>query len=102
VKLWVDDIREAPDGWIRTRSAWAAIEILSSGGVMELSLDHDLGPEKEVGTGYTILNWIEERVVLNNFVSPVIRIHTSNISARIKMEQARDSIMRLTKNPGGR
>lgn len=100
MKLWVDDIRKAPDGWIKTKSAWAAIEILSSGVVVELSLDHDLGNELEVGTGYKVLTWIEERVALEGFVPPIIKIHTSNVSAKGKMGQAVRSIMKLAQNPG--
>jgi hypothetical protein len=52
-------------------------------------LDHDLGPEAEVGTGCDVLKWIEERVTLDQtYQPPVIHIHTSNIGARDRMESA--------------
>jgi hypothetical protein len=43
VRVWLDDRREAPEGWVRVRTPEEAIELLRRGGVDELSLDHDLG-----------------------------------------------------------
>jgi len=39
----LDDVCEAPDGWIHVRTPEEAIELLRSGQVGEISLDHDLG-----------------------------------------------------------
>ena len=102
MKLWVDDEREAPEGWTRVRTANGAICMLNSlvpGGVEEISLDHDLGdrdhdPER---TGYTVLQHIEEKVVHDDsYVPPIIHIHTANAGARPRMEAAVASIRRLT------
>jgi hypothetical protein len=43
VKVWLDDEREAPEGWVHVRTPEEAIELLRAGEVEELSLDHDLG-----------------------------------------------------------
>lgn len=54
-----------------------------------MRLDHDLGGESEVGTGYDVLTWIEERVATDEaYQPPIVHIHTSNIGARARMESA--------------
>ena len=87
----MDDERETPDGWARVFWPDEAIELLKSGNVEEISLDHDLGDD-ERGTGYDVLLWLEEQVVVNGFRPPKIRVHSANSSARHKMEAAIDSI----------
>ena len=62
-----------------------AIELLASGEVTEISLDHDLGDDKH-GTGYDVVLWIEEAVITRGFVPPKISVHSANASARQKME----------------
>lgn len=42
MKLYLDDIRPAPPGWHRARTAAEAVMHLGGGDVEELSLDHDL------------------------------------------------------------
>lgn len=42
MKLFIDDIRQAPDGWERRRTITDAIRLLHNGVVEELSLDHDI------------------------------------------------------------
>ncbi|MEA8592104.1 hypothetical protein PZT57_26020 [Pseudomonas aeruginosa] len=94
MKVFLDDERTTPDGWVRTFWPDETIELLKSGGVTELSLDHDLGDDDR-GTGYTVLLWLEEQVALNGFLPPAIRIHSANSSARLKMEAAVASIQKL-------
>lgn len=43
MKLWHDDIRPAPEGWVWARTNDAAKEHLLTGKVVEISMDHDLG-----------------------------------------------------------
>ena len=59
MKVWLDDVREAPEGWIHIRTPEEAIDLLRSGAVEEISLDHDLGIFTEEGeaTGYDVLLW---------------------------------------------
>ena len=85
MKVYLDDERETPNGWIRVYWPDEAIEILKTGKVIELSLDHDLGDD-ERGTGYDVILWIEEAVILGCFEPPRITVHSSNSSARQKME----------------
>lgn len=93
MKIYLDDIRIPPDeSWTWVKTPLVAITLLKEGMVKEISLDHDLGDDKEIGTGYDVLLWIEEKVFTENFKSPKIYIHTANVSARKKMELALKNI----------
>ena len=92
MKIYLDDEREAPKGWTRIERSLTAIILLKSGIVYEISLDHDLGDDRR-GTGYNILLWIENEIVINSdFKLPKITIHTANPPARKRMLAALDSI----------
>lgn len=93
MKVFLDDSRDTPEGWTRTYCPAATIELLKTGLVSELSLDHDLGDDSH-GTGYDVLLWIEREVVLHSFRPPIIKVHSSNPSARKKMELAIQRIKR--------
>ena len=85
MKIYLDDERTTPDGWVRVYWPDEAIELLKAGQVVEISLDHDLGND-ERGTGYDVVLWIEEQVALHRFVPPAMKVHSANVSARTKME----------------
>jgi hypothetical protein len=96
VRVYLDDVREAPEGWTRTFTPEETVELLKTGGVEELSLDHDLGldsPESE-RTGYTVLTWLESEIAHGrwSFPLPEITIHSANPVGRKRMEQAVASI----------
>lgn len=96
VKLYLDDERNAPSGWKLVKTPKDIINHLKKHNVTDLSLDHDLGDDKNIGTGYDVLNWIEKEVFSNkSFKLPNILIHTANPAARKKMELALSSIKRL-------
>lgn len=95
MKVFLDDERATPEGWVRAFWPEDVIELLKGGKVAELSLDHDLGDD-EHGTGYTVLLWLEEQVAVHGLTPPVIRIHSANSSARLKMEAAIESIIRFS------
>lgn len=92
MKLYLDDIRPCPDGYILVKTAFECISLLQLYFCSEISLDHDLGDDLKFGTGYDVILWIEEQVYTNNYSPPVIRIHSSNTSARKKMELGIKSI----------
>lgn len=52
-KLWLDDERPEPEGWVRAKTARQAVMLLASGTFGEVSLDHDLC-HAPVGTGYQV------------------------------------------------
>ena len=92
MKIYLDDMRQAPIGWTLVKTAQEALIALSTEKVTHISLDHDLGDD-ESGTGYDVILWIEREVIINGFVPPGIKIHTANISARKKMEMGLKSII---------
>lgn len=94
MKVYLDDERQTPPGWTRVYWPSEAIALIETGGVVEVSLDHDLGDD-ERGTGYDVVLWIEEAVATRNFVPPTIKVHSANSSARLKMELGISNIERL-------
>jgi len=84
MRIFLDDERPAPEGWGRAYWPSEVIDQLQSGEVEELSLDHDLGDD-ERGTGYDVIVWIEEAVVLRGFNPPKITVHSANPAARRRM-----------------
>ena len=95
MRVFLDDERNTPEGWIRVYWPDEAIELLKTGKVTEISLDHDLGDDDR-GTGYDVVLWIEEAVFSNGFIPPVIKVHSANISARKKMELGIEHIYKMT------
>ena len=94
MKLWLDDVREAPKDWVRAYTARDMIDLLEiyEDAVDEISLDHDLGNE-EFGTGYDVMLWIEERVSTDSgYQIPKINFHTSNPVGRARMQMSLDAI----------
>lgn len=94
MRVYLDDERETPEGWHRVYWPDEVIELLQSGGVTEISLDHDLGDDAR-GTGYDVILWIEEAVATRGFKPPVIRVHSANSAARERMELGIKSIRRF-------
>ena len=93
MRVFLDDERTTPVGWVRVYWPHEAIALLECGDVTEISLDHDLGDD-ERGTGYDVILWLEEAVVLRGFVPPTITVHSANASAREKMLAGIQSIER--------
>ena len=100
MRVYLDDTREAPAGWVRAHTPEEVIELLRSGSVEALSLDHDLGLTSDAGerTGYDVLRWLEKAVATGAWVLPLpeIRIHSANPVGRRRMEQGIASIQRLS------
>ena len=96
MKIWLDDMREAPLGWIRcrTRSSNSCRAERS-----RISLDYDKGLVDDRGidwNGEDVLKWIERQVVErgNSFRLPVVRIHSANPVGRQRLQRALDAIQR--------
>ena len=95
MKIFLDDERPTPEGWVRAYWPEEVIRLLEKGGVLELSLDHDLGDDTR-GTGYDVILWIEQAVATRNFMAPKIYVHSANASAVQKMRAGIESIERLS------
>lgn len=94
MRLFLDDVRQAPEGWVRAYTAQEAIDFLAAGGVGEISLDHDLGPP-EAGTGYDVATWIEEHAAAGVLPPLMWSVHSANPVGRGRMEAALRSAERF-------
>lgn len=94
MKVWLDDERPAPPGWLAVRWPDEAIALLATGEVTALSLDHDLGDDAR-GTGYDVIVWIEEAVAVRGFRPPAMAVHSANAAARVRMLAGIASVVRL-------
>jgi hypothetical protein len=102
LRVWLDDVRKAPEGWVHVKTPEEAIDLLRSGEVEEISLDHDLGlttAERE-RTGYDVLAWLEEGVATGTWQHglPKIHVHSANPVGWRRMGQAIRSINRLARH----
>ena len=86
MKLWIDDTREAPEGFIWAKSVNSAIQITKEQGRLDLiDIDHDAGDYFSQGGDYIkYLDWLEE---MSPFGSIRIHIHSGNPVGIQKMRQ---------------
>ena len=88
MKIWVDDLRPVPSGYVGTKSVNETIELIekleNAGERIELlDLDHDLGDYvSQGGDAIKILDYLAER----GTYYPV-SIHTANPVGRANMER---------------
>lgn len=80
MKVWLDDVRPAPEGWVLTRNVEEAKALLLAGGVSHLSLDHDLGGDGP--DAYALCLWMAEH---ETWPSEWIGIHSMNPVGRDNM-----------------
>lgn len=91
IKIWLDDEREAPDGYIRVKSVNEAISMIKyyeeQGDTIELlDLDHDLGAYvSDGGDAIKLLDYLVE----NEKFYP-IKLHTMNPVGRENMQRIID------------
>lgn len=85
LKVFLDDMRDCPDGFTLARSYEACLLLLDTQDVDVLSLDHDLGSEK---TGYDVCKYVVEKWFLGQSQQPIeIFLHTDNPVGRDNMYQ---------------
>ncbi len=86
MKVYLDDDREnrpTPDGFRRVYTAQEAIDVLKTGKVTVISLDHDLGPREKCGDGTAVMKWIRDNKLRP---LPEIYFHTQNPVGRVSMQ----------------
>lgn len=95
MKVWLDDERPMPDGYdVHVRTASEAIDLLKTGQVTRMSLDHDLGPP-EAGTGYDVAKWIEEAAFHGWIPTMQFGVHTANPVGRANMVSCLQNAVRF-------
>ena len=99
MRVWLDDIRDAPPRWVRAFTPEDVIGLLRLRRVTKLSLDHDLGLDDGASerTGYTVLLWLEMEVGTGRWTGPVpeITVHSGNPVGRDRMLRVIRTIHRL-------
>lgn len=83
MKLFVDDIRRCPAGWVPARTITEAIRILAAMPVEVVSLDHDIACRLATGQEHSsdeTFEAVARYIALMN-PRPVVEIHTANIGA---------------------
>jgi hypothetical protein len=92
LKVYLDDARETPVGWVRTYTVEETIALLREHQVVALDLDHHLGADTDEN-GEDVLRWLEEQVRTSGFRPPeVILSHTGNPEARPRMDATAERI----------
>lgn len=100
MKLWIDDVRPAPDGWTLAQTSKDAILAICTAldnddHEFEISFDHDLGGDD---TTIPVVNYLEEQIVnglrLHRFNW---HIHSANPVGRVNLNLALTSIERFNK-----
>ena len=97
-KVWLDDVRKAPAGWVHFKEIKSLINYYKKNykKITEISLDHDLGDN--VPPGYDFLLWLEEMVYTGKYKKvPIIKVHSANPVGRKRMEQSIQSIYKRIK-----
>jgi hypothetical protein len=84
VKLWIDDIRTCPDGWVWVKDSFAAISRLNKTMLKNqffeaVSFDHDLGGDD---TTRPVVLWMCE----NDYWPEEVYVHTANPVGREWLE----------------
>jgi hypothetical protein len=89
MKLYVDDIRACPEGWIPARTVTEAIRILATMPIQEVSLDHDIACYLKRGQEHTSEESFEPvaRYIALMNPRPAVRIHTANYPAGDRMAE---------------
>lgn len=92
LKLWVDDEREAPQGWTWVRTSEEAITHLANREVTEMSLDYTLKNKSggEWDDGAQVLDWLKTHL---DRLPAKISAHSSSVAGRAFLE---GKISRLT------
>lgn len=85
MKVWLDDWREAPAGFVWVRTAESAITLMNAIKIEEIWLDSDLG--YGFTEGYKVADWIEDQYHTAPQLAPRIEILTDNPVARRRMEE---------------
>lgn len=98
MRLWIDDLRPAPEGYKWVKSVGEAKirccqHLRKQNGrqvlhIEEFSLDHDSGDYHYAGGDYIeLLKWLEEKQYMHGWViDSVFKIHSQNVVGRNNME----------------
>jgi hypothetical protein len=87
MRLWIDDVRPAPEGYKLITSVAEAKTICCQHlntnkelNIEEINLDHDAGDYRSMGGDYIeLLNWLEEKTHCEDWViNAIFKFHSQN------------------------
>jgi hypothetical protein len=81
MRVWLDDTRPAPQGWVWARTVQEILWLLSQGHVTDLSLDYDLPQTDPDRCGLEVLIALWEAGAGH----PTLHLHTANPVGAAKM-----------------
>lgn len=88
MKVFMDDVRATPVGWVRTYTVVETLALLETRQVQVLSLDNDLGDLDPKTEGYNVLDRLEEWAYFDHsFPIPEIMVHSSNAARKDYMNR---------------
>lgn len=98
IKLWIDDVRLPPRGWVWAQSSREALEIISNPNIniSQISFDHDLG---ESDTVIPVCEYFEEQAYFHRMKPPKWNIHSANPVGRKNIEVIMKSAERFIDIP---
>ena len=94
MKLYLDDVRDIPEGHVGCRTAEEAMHLIDRRAVTFISFDHDLGTEL---TGYDVACHVEQLVQAQLIKMPKWHIHSANPIGAKRIMQALMSAERYIK-----
>lgn len=84
MKVLLDNINVAPQGWRVARWPHDAISLLKTGSVTNLTINTDRGGQKR-GSAEDVLDWLKGAVVEIGLAPPDIKICANNIDQHKRM-----------------
>lgn len=100
LKLYLDDVRQPPDGWLVFRPADLPIFMHLARHADFISFDHDLGLDpdgKEYLSGYDVLTKLEKMALEKSIWSagaPKMYVHSANPVGAERMRQVINNIIK--------
>ena len=99
MKLWIDDIRKAPEGWVWVVDAESATREFLKGYITEVSFDNDLGPDSL--EGWQVANWLEHQVRMGVLPAPeIMKVHSGNPPGKARIQATLDAIAKFVRGEG--
>jgi len=86
IKIWLDDIRPAPDGFLWCHTAQSALDILKMQEVEYIDFDHDLGMYSL--DGYMVAVYIETLAHAKKIKRLGWSVHSDNPAGRERIKNA--------------
>ena len=94
LRLWLDDVRPAPKGWVHITPDTLSLFYHLARHATAISFDHDLGLDpfgNEYPNGYQILTKLEELACRSedqiwSLGAPILTVHSANPVGAEKME----------------